>query len=102
RRGGPDLEGDGGRFDMPFRLTTAPCGQSSVGERAAHLKYTRPASSVYRRRSSHDMRGAPSPPAAPSTEGERTPVNNGKPALARPETPESRPAVDVADVVCQF
>src|SRR5437867_7560127 len=48
------------------------------------------------------MRGAPSPPAAPSTEGERTPVNNGKPTLARPETPESRPAVDVADVVCQF
>src|SRR5207249_10475322 len=48
------------------------------------------------------MRGAPSPPAAPSTEGERTPVNNGKPTLARQEAPESRPAVDVADVVCQF
>src|SRR5438309_2990166 len=48
------------------------------------------------------MRGAPSLPAAPPTEGERTPVNNGKPTLARPEAPGSRPAVDVADVVCQF
>src|SRR5216117_3991618 len=34
--------------------------------------------------------------------GRADPVNNGKPTLARPETPESRPAVDVADVVCQF
>src|SRR5437899_1635802 len=50
----------------------------------------------------YDMRGAPSPPAAPSTEGERTPVNNGSAAPARQEAPGSLPAVDVADVVCQF
>src|SRR5881409_2945184 len=50
----------------------------------------------------YDMRGAPSTPAAPSTEGERTPVNNGSAAPARQEAPGSLPAVDVADVVCQF
>src|SRR5213593_2004812 len=48
------------------------------------------------------MRGAPSPPAAPSTEGERTPVNNGKPTLARQEAPESAAVVDVVDVTCNF
>src|SRR2546425_13272753 len=48
------------------------------------------------------MRGALSSPAAPSTDGERRPVNNGRPAPARREAPGSPPAVDVADVVCQF
>src|SRR2546428_7260542 len=49
----------------------------------------------------YDMRGALSSPA-PSTDGERRPVNNGRPAPARQEAPGSLPAVDVADVVCQF
>src|SRR5438093_342218 len=44
----------------------------------------------------HDMRGAPPPARAPSTEEGRQPVNNGQSA------PGSLAAIEVADVVCQF